>query len=70
MRAFILRRIELVSQSFGNLALLGSTHSPDTLRIKEFLPGTVTHSHTSISIAMPACKSCSIAFTFLSMTYR
>jgi thioredoxin reductase (NADPH) len=37
MRAFILRRIELVSQSFGNLAVLGSAHSPDTLRIKEFL---------------------------------
>jgi len=37
MRAFILRRIELVSQSFGDLAVLGSAHSPDTLRIKEFL---------------------------------
>lgn len=37
MRALILRRVELISQGFGDLTLLGSTHSPDTLRIKEFL---------------------------------
>src|ERR1700733_15347193 len=37
MRAFILRRVELIAQGFGNVVLLGSTHSPDTLRIKEFL---------------------------------
>ena len=37
MRAFILRRVELVAQNFGDVVLLGSGHSADTLRIKEFL---------------------------------
>ena len=37
MRAFILRRVELVAHGFGDVALVGSRHSSDTLRIKEFL---------------------------------
>jgi thioredoxin reductase (NADPH) len=37
MRAFILRRTELIAQGVGDVVVLGSTHSPDTLRIKEFL---------------------------------
>jgi thioredoxin reductase (NADPH) len=37
IRAFILRRVELISQELGDVVLLGSDHSPDTLRIKEFL---------------------------------
>lgn len=37
MRAFILRRVELVSAGMGNVVLIGSTHSAGTLRIKEFL---------------------------------
>src|SRR6266478_5724086 len=37
MRAFILRRIELLTQGIGDATLIGSTHSADTLRIKEFL---------------------------------
>jgi thioredoxin reductase (NADPH) len=37
MRAFILRRVELLSRGLSDVAVLGSTHSPDTLRIKEFL---------------------------------
>src|ERR1700676_4045001 len=37
MRAFILRRVELVSASVGDVVLIGSTHSAGTLRIKEFL---------------------------------
>ncbi|HVP80580.1 MAG TPA: FAD-dependent oxidoreductase [Thermodesulfobacteriota bacterium] len=37
MRAFILRRAELVVAGIGDALLVGSTHSPDTLRIKEFL---------------------------------
>ena len=37
MRAFIYRRIELVAHGFGDVALIGSTHSAETLRIKEFL---------------------------------
>jgi len=37
MRAFILRRVELIAGGFGDVVLIGSVHSPATLRIKEFL---------------------------------
>jgi thioredoxin reductase (NADPH) len=37
MRAFILRRAELLTQGIGDVTLAGSNHSADTLRIKEFL---------------------------------
>ncbi len=37
MRAFILRRVELVGSGIGDVVLVGSLHSADTLRIKEFL---------------------------------
>ena len=37
MRAFILRRVELIAQEFGDAVILGSDHSSGTLRIKEFL---------------------------------
>jgi thioredoxin reductase (NADPH) len=37
MRAFILRRVELVAAGAGDVVLIGSTHSAGTLRIKEFL---------------------------------
>ena len=37
MRAFILRRVELVTAGVGDIVLIGSTHSADTVRIKEFL---------------------------------
>ena len=37
MRAFILRRVTLIREHLGNLILLGSRHSADTLRIREFL---------------------------------
>jgi thioredoxin reductase (NADPH) len=36
-RALILRRVELVASGVGDVVLIGSTHSADTLRIKEFL---------------------------------
>jgi thioredoxin reductase (NADPH) len=36
-RAFLLRRIGLVAAGVGDVALIGSKHSADTLRIKEFL---------------------------------
>src|SRR5438067_10552562 len=36
MRAFILRRTELLAQGIGDATLVGSNHSADTLRIKEF----------------------------------
>jgi len=37
MRAFILRRLELITHGFGDVVLVGSAHSPGTLGIKEFL---------------------------------
>jgi thioredoxin reductase (NADPH) len=37
MRAFILRRLSLIARGFGDVVLIGSTHSLGTLRIKEFL---------------------------------
>jgi thioredoxin reductase (NADPH) len=37
MRAFILRRVELIAHGLGDVVLIGSTHCAGTLRVKEFL---------------------------------
>ena len=37
MRAFILRRQELISRDLGDVVLIGSMHCAGTLRVKEFL---------------------------------
>ena len=37
MRAFILRRVELIAAGVGDIVLIGSIYSAGTLRIKEFL---------------------------------
>ena len=37
LRAFILRRVELIAHGIGDVVLVGSSHSPGTLRVKEFL---------------------------------
>ena len=37
MRAFMLRRLELIAHEFGDVVVLGSTHCAGTLRVKEFL---------------------------------
>jgi thioredoxin reductase (NADPH) len=37
MRAFILRRLELIRHGFGNIILMGSRHSAQTLQLREFL---------------------------------
>ena len=37
LRAFILRRLELIARGIGDLILIGSSHSLETFRIKEFL---------------------------------
>ena len=37
MRAFLLRRVELVAHGMGDVVLVGSLHSPATLRIRAFL---------------------------------
>ena len=37
MRAFLLRRVAMISEGLGNVAVLGSQHSSNTLRLREFL---------------------------------
>src|SRR5262249_9023348 len=37
MRAFILRRLELIRAGYGNAILMGSRHSAKTLELREFL---------------------------------
>src|SRR5262245_34994226 len=37
LRAFILRRLELIARGIGDIVLIGSNHSLDTFRIKDFL---------------------------------
>lgn len=37
MRAFILRRVELIAHGLGDVVLIGSNHCAGTLRVKEFL---------------------------------
>jgi len=37
LRAFILRRVALIERGMGDVVLVGSNHSAETLRIKEFL---------------------------------
>jgi len=37
VRAFLLRRVELVTQGIGDVIVVGSTHSAGTVRIREFL---------------------------------
>ncbi|MGB7132253.1 MAG: FAD-dependent oxidoreductase [Candidatus Sulfotelmatobacter sp.] len=49
MRAFILRRVALINRGFGNVILLGSRHSAQTLRLREFLTRN-GHPHTYIDL--------------------
>jgi thioredoxin reductase (NADPH) len=37
LRAFILRRLELIKHGYGNVILMGSRHSAQTLELREFL---------------------------------
>lgn len=37
MRAFLLRRLELITRGYGDVVVLGSMHCAGTLRIREFL---------------------------------
>ena len=53
MRAFIWRRVGLVTAGIGDVALVGSAHSADTLRLREFSCATATHTRTSISSTTP-----------------
>jgi thioredoxin reductase (NADPH) len=49
MRAFILRRLALISRGQGNVILMGSPHSANTLRLREFLTRN-EHPYTYIDL--------------------
>ena len=49
MKAFILRRVELIDRGFGDVVLLGSSYSAETLRIQEFLSRNA-HPYTYIDL--------------------
>ena len=49
MRAFILRRVELVAQGIGDAVVIGSNHCSGTLRVKEFLTRNV-HPYTYLDL--------------------
>jgi thioredoxin reductase (NADPH) len=49
MRAFLLRRIELIAQGLGDAIVIGSAHSAGTLRVKEFLSRN-SHPYTYLDL--------------------
>jgi thioredoxin reductase (NADPH) len=49
MKAFILRRVELVRHGQGGLTLLGSRHSARTLQLREFL-NRISHPYTYVDL--------------------
>jgi thioredoxin reductase (NADPH) len=49
MRAFIQRRLALITESMGNVVVLGSRHSANTLRLREFLTRN-GHPHSYIDL--------------------
>jgi len=49
MRAFILRRVELIARGVGDVVLVGSSHCSGTLRVKEFLTRN-GHPHTYLDL--------------------
>src|SRR5215470_12470255 len=49
LRAFILRRLALITRGAGDLILMGSRHSADTLRLREFL-GRNAHPYTYVDL--------------------
>jgi len=56
LRAFILRRVELIAHGFGDVVLVGSRHSPGTLRIQAFLTRN-GHPYASIDLDRDAGAS-------------
>jgi thioredoxin reductase (NADPH) len=49
LNAFILRRVYLIANSVGDAVLIGSSHSSDTLRLREFLTRN-GHPHTYLDV--------------------
>jgi thioredoxin reductase (NADPH) len=53
MRAFILRRVDLLATGFGGITLVGSAEDPETHRIREFLTRNA-HPHRFVDLRDPA----------------
>jgi len=53
LRAFLRRRAQLIARAMGDLLLIGSQHSPATLRLKEFLARN-GHPHTYLDVERDA----------------
>jgi thioredoxin reductase (NADPH) len=49
LKAFVLRRVYLIENSVGDAVLIGSSHSSDTLRLKNFLARN-GHPHTYLDV--------------------
>ena len=49
MRAFILRRLTLITRGYGNVIILGSRHCSGTLRLREFL-GRNSYPYTFVDL--------------------
>jgi len=49
MRAFILRRVEMIAHGLGDVSVIGSSHCAGTLRVKEFLTRN-GHPYSSIDL--------------------
>jgi thioredoxin reductase (NADPH) len=49
LRAFLLRRLLLINRQLGNVVVIGSRHSADTLRLREFL-GRNGHPYTYVDL--------------------
>jgi thioredoxin reductase (NADPH) len=49
MRAFILRRVSLISRGWGDAVVVGSHHSPATLRLRQFLTRNA-HPHVYLDV--------------------
>ncbi len=49
MRAFILRRLELINRNVSDVVVVGSTHCQGTLRVREFLTRN-GHPHTMLDL--------------------
>ena len=49
LNAFLLRRVFLIANSVGDAVLIGSSHSSDTMRLREFLTRN-SHPHTYLDI--------------------
>jgi len=49
MRAFIFRRLALIDHNFGDVVVVGSSFSPGTLRVREFLTRN-SHPYTNLDL--------------------